>query len=237
MATSTSIDDDAAAASGLAVAGLPGRRLRLFARARMGGRGRRRHATPRALQALARRPPRAWRGCATTRSCSPKPIGPRAPATTRRFGESPSSALALRRLRRAAARDDDAGRRLPPRDRAAWPCATVDRLRDRPGRADRLSGRGRRRGGGPCGCRSRRRFARLRLRPSSPTSSRPAIRLGTVGQTDGQRVTRRARSRAVEAARGRRRSTPPSTISAAPPSAPTSRRMRHETQYTRLFRS
>ena len=73
-------------------------------------------------------------------------------------------------------------------------------------------------------------------RPSPPTSSRPACALVPLGQTDGLRAAgaagaadRRAWSRAGAGQ-------PRSTTSAAPPRCVDIASMRHETQYTRLFR-
>ena len=62
------------------------------------------------------------------------------------------------------------------------------------------------------------------------------VRLIPLGQSDGQRVLA-ALEPVVERRRRSARSSPRSTTSAARRSAPTSQAMRHETQYTRLFRS
>ena len=112
---------------GLAVAGLSGRRLLLFQRPRMGGRGRRRRRAPRRCTAGSRRcsptAPASAMPC-----CSRTPIAPRTRATIARWPRSPSSprrsrprANGIWRRRRRAAPSST-------RRSAAWPCAALDRL-------------------------------------------------------------------------------------------------------------
>ena len=82
---------------------------------------------------------------------------------------------------------------------------------------------------------ARRRPRRSTSRPSPPTSSRPGS--GCPARPDRRPAGHRRPDAALRGGGRRGRGSLARRPSAAPPSAPTSRSMRHETQYTRLFRS
>ena len=136
------------AAAALAVAGLSGRLLRLFAWARMGGGGgrhrRRRDACARgSIDLLHFGAPRTDAILFACAFCAPRG------ATGRALDEVNALAVALagsaeRRLETTAQ-----GAAFVAAMRAAWGCPALDRLPGNGGRACRLSYRGRRRCRGP----------------------------------------------------------------------------------------
>ena len=220
-------------ADDLAVAGLSGRRLLLFQRHRMGRRGRRHH---RCRVAARTGSPRCWPTApASATACFwPTPIAPPRATTTRLRDIAelaaafvPSRERQLETTAQGRAFIDIAARRLELRR-----AGSADRgLR----RRHRLSGRG----------RPRRRRAR-RAAGARPLHALPACagleldlgrrsRLIPLGQTDSQRVLAR-----LEAGRRRHRQRA-LTASLDDLGSATFRAdlasMRHETQYTRLFRS
>ncbi len=118
--------------------------------------------------------------------------------------------------------------------RAAWPAPRLDRLARGLGRARGLSGGGRRQPRPHMACRLPRRSA-----PSSPRWppiwSRPRCALVPLGQTDGNRVL----AGLVAEVRAAAQAAPDVPLDAIAGAALRSdiASMRHETQYTRLFRS
>ena len=124
------------------------------------------------------------------------------------------------------------GRAFLETTRAAWPCAALDRLRGL-GRARRATGRGRR----------RLRGASAPLAPAlaclpARAGRQPHFRRRAalpLGQTDGQRVLA-ALEPVVVATAERALATPLDEVGGAAFRADLAS-MRHETQYTRLFRS
>ena len=125
------------------------------------------------------------------------------------------------------------GRAFVEATRAAWPCAALDRLARGLGRAGRLSGRGRRRRAPAMASRSSRRCRlpacgrrQLDLRRRAAHPARPDRRPARAGRARAGR--RRDRARAL--------ASPLDDIGSAAFRADLAS-MRHETQYTRLFRS
>ena len=134
----------------------------------------------------------------------------------------------------AASGNDRAGPRLFETTRAAWPCAALDRLTAVWDGADRLSGRGRRGVRRAWHCRSSRRCTPI-CTPSTANLISAGVRLIPLGQTDGQRVLA-ALEPVVTATAARALVTPLDEVGGAAFRADLAS-MRHETQYTRLFRS
>ena len=125
------------------------------------------------------------------------------------------------------------GRAFLDTTRAAWPCAALDGCCGL-GRAGRLSGRGRRRRARVMAFRSSRRsHAYLHAVAANLVSA--GVRLVPLGQTDGQRVLA-ALEPVVAATAERALVTPLDEVGSAAFRADLAS-MRHETQYTRLFRS
>ena len=114
------------------------------------------------------------------------------------------------------------------------PARRSSRCRAR-GRAGRLSGRGRRRGGRH-GMALDRAAAGLRRQPHSPISSRRRCGSASIGQTDGQKISGRNLARLRGAWRARRRRARLDDLGACAFRSDIAA-MRHETQYSRLFRS
>ena len=214
----------------LAVAGLSGGGLQLLARARMGGRGRpgeeRRHAG-----GLDRGPAGAWsraqRRDLPGRDLACSLSGRRGPA-----GGGGRAGCGLRALGRAAARDAGAGHRLPhghPGGLAQAGAGGAGRQRAPGG----LSGRG----------RGQRRGARAAA--GRDGAGLPAGLRGQPGV--GRRAAGPARAERRAARAGAPRAADPAVVAAAlacslddvggAAVASDIASMRHETQYTRLFRS
>ena len=222
-----------AAALRLALAGLSGRRLCLFAWARMGGGGRRRASMRRASRAGSPICSSMAAG-ATTRSCSPRPTGRAADDRTR----SPSSPNSPWRCATSAER------RL---ETATQGDAFVDAIAN-PGPARRSSASGRRWPGSvayPVAVGVAAAGHGIPLEDALE-----AFALAFVGQSRLGRRAPRDRSARPTASASRAALDPriasaaafaplarPWTISAARPSGSDLAALRHETQYTRLFRS
>ena len=226
---------DPRAAHDLALAGLPGGRLQLFPRAGMGGGGAATSRDAATLGDWIEDVLRARRRADATRSSWPRPgarvaagddarAGRDRPSWPRRLRPRPSGAW--RRMAQGAAFLAATQRGLAGRRTGA---AGSRRARGR------LSGRRRRRAPPRTACR----WSPTALafgRPSPPTWSRPAC-----GWSRSARPTASASSRALEPLIPRvvagGAGLPRSTTSAARAIARDIASMRHETQYTRLFRS
>ena len=126
------------------------------------------------------------------------------------------------------------GRAFLDTTRAAWPCAALDRLTAAWDGASRAAGRGRRRLRRPRHPARRRRFTPICTRWPR-TSISAGVRLIPLGQTDGQRVLA-ALEPVIAATAERALVTPLDDVGSASFRADFAS-MRHETQYTRLFRS
>ena len=191
---------------GLVLARLPGRRLQLLARARMGGRGRR-GRRPRRPRGLGRRPPRARRRPHRRACCSPPPGAPTIPR------RSPSSPRRSRLPPSATSRPWPRARPSPAPPRAAYGVAVAA---DAPTRSPSATPRA-------CSaCRSARpRRSTLQAFAANIVSA--GVRLIPLGQTDGQRDHRRAAAARRRGRRRRARRARPRR-SAASRSAPTSPR-------------
>ena len=231
--TSDAVARGALPADDLAVAGLSGRRVLLFERHRMGGRGRRYHRRRNAAR-LARSHADVGRGIERRHFLRADASRRGAWRRCRVLPKSPSLPRHSCRSRERHLETTTLGRAFVEVTRAAWPCAALAKLPSSLARSDRLSGRGRRR------LRRSRHPARagaarfpdragveLDIRRRAPDSARPYRRPAPVA---GARTGGRRRPRNAPWPRR-------STISAARRSAPISPSVSHETQYTRLFRS
>ena len=155
-------------------------------------------------------------------------------ATTTALRDGRRTGRGLRAVEGAASRNDRAGPRLRRGDARGLAVRGARAACRGMGWAGRLSGRGRRRLR-----RSRHRGSSRRCRPSACRSRRtgfpPACGSIPLGQTDGQRVLA-ALEPVIAATAARALATPLDEVGGAAFRADLAS-MRHETQYTRLFRS